>query len=197
MPIFVPFGIAAAVVAAAITSGSQGVRSRLREWLVMAIGALSLLPFLWVWYPQGMRAVFAGWGDAGAFWTQSPDETVRLLAPVREMVGSHVGAGDRMLMLFDARAGAFRGDVIADSRIANWPILAQSGATSSCLGGSGITHILINGGAIGYYLRRGADPVALQLPKLDRFVEVCTRPIGSVNGFVLLQLVTSSGRDIP
>lgn len=198
LPIFVPFSVAASVVSSKLIATSTGVRSRIREGLVMVVGILSLLPFLWSWYPQGIRSVIAGIGDARLSWSQSPDETVRLLGPVRDLVHSHVGDGDRMLMLFDARGGAFRADVITDSRIANWPILAQTAAPSSCLSGTGITHVLVNGGAIGYYVRRGADPLALHLPALDRFVGDCTMPVGSVNGFSLLRLVSSSStRDMP
>lgn len=189
MPIFVPLSVAVSIGIASIAPETSTARSRLREGCIMALGMLSLVPFLWSWYPQGLRFVIAGWRDSPGAWEQSPDETVRLLGPVRELVRQHVGPGERLLMLFEARGGAFQGDVLADSRVAHWPILAQTDASSTCLGKTAITHVLINGGAINYYVRRGADPRALHLAALDRFVRECTVPVGSVNGFALLRLV--------
>lgn len=93
-----------------------------------------------------------------------------------------------LLMLFDARGYYFRTPVLQDNGIANWPLLVPVLARQDCLRSTGITHVLLNRGAIRYYARRGVDPGTFRLDALERFARDCLTPIYSSGGITLFQI---------
>jgi hypothetical protein len=62
-------------------------------------------------------------------------------------VNERLPRDSRVLMLFEARGYFVRVPVLQDNLIMNWPLLAER-ATPDCLRSAGITHVLINRGAV-------------------------------------------------
>jgi 4-amino-4-deoxy-L-arabinose transferase-like glycosyltransferase len=177
----VPALAVATVLAVEAASARLGTRLGvpMRRVLGAALVVVALLPLT-----GALRQRFLG-GDAvllrhavGAasaqeVWRRHPDGTARSYAPVIGNVHALVPAQGRVLMLWEARALPLERDVLADVMLSNWSFLAQSAAPSRCLAGTGITHVLIGGGAAEYYVARGADPRAFRIPELTAFRERC------------------------
>lgn len=109
-------------------------------------------------------------------------------ADVVSFVNERVPEGSRILMLFEARGYYFRVPVYQDNVIANWPLLSAKAAAPDCLRSAGITHVLVNRGALAYYTRRGLDLDALRLETLDSFARACLLPIYSGGGFTVFEM---------
>jgi hypothetical protein len=98
----------------------------------------------------------------------------------------------RVLELFDARGYFFRRAVLADPRLTNWPLLAQSPAAADCLRPLGITHVLVGNGSASYYVSRGLSREVLLLDDLDGFVARCLRPVFVAPGTTVYQVTRPS-----
>jgi len=188
---------ALAVAAAAVASGMM------RTWLPrrarVAVIPLFVLAACW---PLGgaLRARFGGEKillrhsvglvSPDDVWRRHPDNTVRMFAPVAANVQRLVPADGRVLLLWEARALPLQREALADLTLSNWSYLAQSPAYHDCLVGRAITHVLVNSGALGYYLRRGADAEPFYLERFTEFRARCLGPPVSVGpGFKLLKVI--------
>jgi len=109
-------------------------------------------------------------------------------ADVVAFVNEHVPRESRLLMLFDARGYHFHIPVIQDNGAANWPLLAARATAPDCLRSAGITHVLVNRGALDYYARRGLDLGPLRLDALERFARECLSPIYSSGGITVFRV---------
>lgn len=94
----------------------------------------------------------------------------------------------RVLMLFEARGYYFRVPVVQDNGIVNWPMLSAKATAPDCLRSVGITHVLINQGALGYYRRKGVAVNALRWDALQPFAEACLVPIYSAGGIAVFRI---------
>lgn len=115
----------------------------------------------------------AGRASAAEVWMQHPDFAVSQLAVAVRAVSAQVPESGLVLMLFEPRGFAFDRRVLQDVLLSNWSYVSQSPAAGSCLAGSGITHVLVNTGAISYYVNRGVEPQYLRLQELQRFAQRC------------------------
>ena len=95
---------------------------------------------------------------------------------------------DRILFLFEARGLYFDRNVLQDNVLTNWPLLRATGATERCLEATGITHILLNQAAMGYYQRRGLDPTDVEWQHFSSFQARCLEPVFDEAGFSLFQV---------
>ncbi len=184
------------VTAAGIGRALGRAPARRQRWWLSAMVLVALWPALsfvrsWGIGPALGHAV--GLTADGEYRLSHPDPTVRLFAGIPPMADSAVGSGV-LLLLFDARGGAFRSEVLADTRSWNWPVLAQSTAVDECLAGTGITHVLLNLGAANYYVGRGASPDALYLPQFGSFARNCLVLLREESGFVLFRVDPTTAR---
>ena len=73
-------------------------------------------------------------------------------------------------------------------RSVNWPLLSAKAVWPDCLRSVGITHVLLNVGAIQYYAVRGVDLAPLRLRALQRFAGHCLAPIHTAGGFTVFEV---------
>jgi hypothetical protein len=94
------------------------------------------------------------------------------LMQVSSYINRHVPKQSRILMLFEARGFYFEVPVLRDTRSTNWLLLSQLASPLGCLRSLGITHVLVNLGALRYYAERGLDPRSRYLrgKELGRFI---------------------------
>ena len=90
--------------------------------------------------------------------------------------------------MLEGRGYYFRVPVLQDNVIMNWPLLSTKAAWPDCLRSVGITHVLLNVGAIQYYALRGVDLAPLRLRALRRFTDQCLNPIHVAGGFRLFEV---------
>lgn len=88
----------------------------------------------------------------------------------------------RILMLYDARGYYYRREVLQDNVLQHWPLLVTMGYTDRCLEGTGITHVLLNRGAVDYYIRRGMDPARVLWDRFPEFERRCLEPLAVAPG---------------
>ncbi len=74
-----------------------------------------------------------------------------------------MGRVERRAVYLEARGYNFRVPVIQDNELTNSPLLATAEVPLRCLRPARISHVLLNTGARGYYIRRGLDPVGFRL----------------------------------
>ncbi len=103
-------------------------------------------------------------------------------------VNGHIQQTDRVLMIYEARGYYFIVPVIQDNALTNWPLLMRTDAVSDCLRSTGISHVLLNYGALGYYIRRGLDPEVLQWEAFQKFAQRCLTPVQEGQGFALFRV---------
>ena len=106
-------------------------------------------------------------------------------AQVVAYVNQNLAPDDRVLMLFEARGFYFNVPVIQDNILVNWPLLATKLPAIGCLESSGISHVLINTGALDFYLQRGLDPDVAQWNTFNEFAERCLASVYSMGSHVL------------
>lgn len=195
----IPAVAVALVAALEEVSAWAGARigGAMRRTLGVALAATALLPLtgaLRQRFFAGDRVLLRhaiGLVSAQEVWHLHPDFTVRAFAPVLANVRRIVPADGKILMLWEARGLPFGREVLVDVMLSNWSYLAQSRALADCLAGTGITHILANKGAVGYYVSRGADPQAFLLDRFRAFRERCVTSHEVVGpGFDLLVVRT-------
>src|SRR5690606_677240 len=92
-----------------------------------------------------------------------------------------------ILMLFEGRGFYFEREVLQDHNSNTWPLLATIGPPD-CLRAAGITHVLLNIGAVDYYVRGGADPAVLRWDEFDAFARRCLTPVARTPAHVLFEV---------
>jgi hypothetical protein len=195
VPALAPLSIVAVVIATEVAS-----RLRFRPALrlvVPLLGGVALGP---------SAAAAAGWLSGTPLFSHAvglTSDSLYLATPrfsdhwrVVRYVNDSLPRNARVLAFFEARAYAMNRSVLADPRLTNWPLLAETRAPDDCLQSLGITHVLVGHGSIGYYLSRGLDPAALRLDAFDRFVARCLEPIFAVSGATVYRLAPPSAAGI-
>lgn len=200
IPPLVPLTVAAV---AGIVAGLGALRRavedasirRLRRPALLAVAAVGLLPTGRAVAERLSRAPFAehaaGFVSREAFLAEHADPAVSALNRVAPALGGGE-AGDRTLLLWESRAMWLDADVIRDTRGTNWPVLAALADPDRCLPRADATHVLVNVGALDYWLDRGLEPETVRLPALQRFIDRCLEPTHREAGFLLYRL-----RDAP
>lgn len=154
---------------------------------VLLVGGLywtGQVMYRWVRYTEAVPHLVgarSGW----SFLRSHVDPTIRFAAPTMERVNSTLPDDSRVLMLFEARGFHYRVDVLQDNRLTNWLLLSGTDAPSRCLSGTGITHVLLAGEALRYYVRRGLDPAQLGWTTFPSFYERCLDPVFEQHGYTL------------
>lgn len=158
--------ITASVAAVAPAARAAGPRLAAPDRLRAAVGILAPEDYL-------ARAPVPGFP---AYWD------------VRNRVHEATGPDARILFLFEARGLYFDRRVVQDNVLTNWPLLRATDAVERCLAGTGITHVLVNLGALGYYRARGMDASPLGLEALEEFRDRCLDPVFDRGGFVFFRV---------
>lgn len=161
--------------------------------LLIALALLALVPSAWAMYAwvRHTKALtyLVGASSKAEYMATHIDPGVRTLAPLVEFVNQRLPDRIRILMLYEARGYHFRRPVIEDTRVSNWPLLAHRLAADDCLSRTGITHVLLNAGAVRYYLQRGSDPDVFMWDSFQRFAERCMgEPIYRNPAFLLFEI---------
>ena len=188
LPGVVPLAALGAVALVRVTA-----RFRRGDIVLAALGIAALLPAALAATSATTRAGahrhFAGELGPGTYLARH-FEYGPLHGVMRQVNGLQPDA--RVLMLFDARGFHAPRTVLQDNKLSNWAYLdglRRAGAIGDCLQGSGATHVLINRGALDFYLRSGAlDLDALRVPALRDLVERCGTPVWERAGMSLLEL---------
>lgn len=106
-----------------------------------------------------------------------------------QAVNDRVPPDGKVLLFFEARGFYFEPEVIQDNVLTNWPLLAaRTAEPGSCLGSSGITHILAANAAVNYYIRRGANPELFRGDLFPAFADRCLEPVHRGRGFILFRV---------
>ena len=174
-------GTAAGVVALGDLLGGR-ISTGMRRALGAVLIGVALLPLTGALRQRFVRgdAVLVrhalGLASAQEVWRRHPDGTARDLGPTVFNTLRVVPEGGRILMLWEARGGAFPRETYVDVMLSNWSYVAQSPGFGDCLKGTGITHLLVGAGSVEYYVNRGADPRAFLLDRFANFRERCLGP---------------------
>jgi hypothetical protein len=113
---------------------------------------------------------------------------IQNFAPMIIYINRNLSKDSYTLMLFEARGFYFKPRIIQDNKAANWPLLLQTSTLDECLNSVGITHVLVNYGALNYYHNRGANLSKLQIEKLYRFVDQCFTTIYKTSSHTLYEV---------
>lgn len=103
-------------------------------------------------------------------------------------VNEQLPADARLLLLWEARGYHLRVPVLQDNGIVNWPMLAARADPPGCLRSSGLTHVLVNEGALAYYRSRGMQLDGPHWGVLPRFAQACLDPLYSSGGISVFRL---------
>jgi hypothetical protein len=195
IPALPPLAVAAAAASDAL---ARRLPPTLRGWAFAAFGLIAIIPLAPALSSRfGGHAVLLqhaiGTATARDVWVWHPDPVVRSYAPAIAAVHAQVPRNGRVLMLWEARVFPLERDALADVRLSNWSYLAQSPVVDDCLRGTGITHVLVNTGALEFYTGRGARRDAFRLDQFERFRSRCVAEQAELEtGFELMTLATAS-----
>ena len=109
-------------------------------------------------------------------------------AQVVTYANQHLNSTNRILMLFEARGLYFNIPVIQDNMLTNWPLLSTKLESIGCLEDSGISHVLVNGGALSFYFERGLSRNVVRWKKFQQFSDRCLFPIYQGVGHILYEV---------
>ncbi len=158
------------------------------RWVQRLLAATTLLVLVGTGHLSYLLAI-NGRHLAYAFGAVSRDAFLKArtrdYADVVQFVNERLPKESRILMLFEGRGYYFRVPVLQDNVIVNWPLLSAKAVWPDCLRSAGITHVLLNVGAIQYYVVRGVDLAPLRLRALQRFADHCLTPIHTAGGFTV------------
>ena len=182
------------VVAHVMVTASERLLSRSTAHLMLVLlGALALMlsasPGMMYAWMTGTKAMAHLVGATSAEEYLADHFAFRLFAPVIRYANTRLPEDSRILMLFESRAYYFKPSVVQDIRLTNWPLLSQTLAPGDCLEASGITHVLLGNGALGYYVERGLNEEIIQWEAFREFEQRCLEPVYVGRAFVLYQLM--------
>lgn len=115
----------------------------------------------------------------------------RLQREFEASVNQGLPSGSRVLMLFEARSFYLRALMMQDARNTNWLLLSHLASPDECLRSLGVTHVLVNYGAMDYFSSLSPESAVLYFRprELKEFVkEHLTPEIEGLNGSVLYRL---------
>ncbi|MFQ5678303.1 MAG: hypothetical protein ACE5HP_02475 [Gemmatimonadota bacterium] len=188
IPALVPLTVAGVY---AVAEGARRLPVRWRAAVVAPVSALAL-------WPAARAAAFrveeapvlayaAGALPEDGFLARHRGLEVRPYLAMRTLL-SQVPETARVLLLFDARGHGTRRRVLQDNDGTNWPFLAAGPGPKRCLANAGITHVIVNEGALRYYLDAGPGPESVSWSAFQRFARRCLREDGRAVGIVLYRV---------
>ncbi len=191
IPAVAPFTIVATLCIE--TLGLRLVPARSRTWLSALVIAVALLPSgknMGLWFSKTAAVKhLSGFSSREAYLrTSLVPAGSRAYADIAFYVNRHLPQDSRVLMLLEARGYYFDVPVIQDNTLTNWQLLSQTEAAHDCLRSAGISHVLLNAGALAYYTGRGLDPRLLRWETFQQFAERCLVPIYEGRGFILYRV---------
>jgi len=192
IPAFVPLTLVTTALAIEFSQRiSVGVRAVARTFLVLVtVFPAALAMAVWISGTSSLsHLVGATSGNAYRRTHLLPE--VRAHARVAEFANRAIPPSGRLLMIFEARGLYLRPAVIEDTRLTNWALLASRLGPGQCLSNSGITHVLVNGGAAEFYVERGVPPDVLRWDEFERFAARCLTPIYADSGLTLYRVGNS------
>jgi hypothetical protein len=90
-----------------------------------------------------------------------------------DLVNSELPTESRILLLYEARSYYFERQVLQDNLWTNWPLLASTLDQDPCLETTGLTHVVINKGAVSYLVDGGMDLDLVEWPQWEVFRDRC------------------------
>lgn len=99
---------------------------------------------------------------------------------------------DLILLLFEARGYRFDTPTVQDNVLLNWTLLSPAIQPPRCLETSGITHVLVATGVLGYFQLRGLDPASIGWEQFGPFASRCLVTVESGRGWTLLEVRAAS-----
>lgn len=90
-----------------------------------------------------------------------------------DLVNSELPPESRILLLYEARSYYFEREVLQDNLWTNWPLLASTLDQDPCLETTGLTHVVINKGAVSYLVDGGMDLDLVEWPEWEAFRNRC------------------------
>jgi hypothetical protein len=189
LPAIPAFSLVAAVVAHRFI---EKVTRERAVAILLAVGSLvAILPAARavgteVLIPERVRAA-VGALDPEAYLMEGGDAGFPAFWNARNLVHRSTGPEARILFVLEARGFYFHREVLQDNGLTNWPILRSTGALDDCLAETGITHILLNLSALGYYQARGMDPAPLGLDAFQEFNH-CLDLIFNEGGYIFFRV---------
>lgn len=190
IPASVPLTLAA--VHMLVRTSERHLSIAMGRLLLVALAAIALVPsartaYVWLRHTEALPYLI-GATSGEEYMATHLDPGVRTLVPVVRFVNQRLPEGSRILMLYEARGFYFRRPVIEDTWVTNWPLLAHRLPRDRCLEQAGISHLLVNYGAVSYYLRRGVDPRLFQWQAFTDFADRCLgEPVFQDPAFLVFQ----------
>jgi hypothetical protein len=186
IPALVPLAIAGCHLTASLARRAlspYAARIALAAVLVLALVPSTLAVDSW-WSRSGTVSHFFGATSRATYLHRN----ARPLAEMTSRINQRLPEDSRILMLFDARGFYFERDVIQDNLVANLPLVMARWDGRSCLGDAGVTHMLLNTGALGYYRGGGLDLNLVRWREFERFREHCLELVDRNASFELYML---------
>jgi hypothetical protein len=189
MPIIAPFTI----VAVHVTLGRLVSLFGLKK----ALALFYTLSLIVLWQPAKAMAFWTTQRATFAYLAGFTSQNDYLLtgalpgyayANIVSYVNRHIPSGNKVLFLFEARGFYFDVPVIQDNLLTNWPLLASRVSSLHCLESTGISHVLVHGASLEYYLMRGLDPGTVQWDTFRQFEEECLVPVLEESDYVLYRI---------
>jgi hypothetical protein len=192
IPAYAPLTVATAYVAVRMTDRlfpSPGAR----RLLLISLTALALFPSakaMYVWFSKSdVLGNLVGATSQQQYLATGYNFYSRMADATNERIPEDA----KVLMLFEARGWFFEPEVVQDNILTNWALLAPyANGDTTCLGSTGISHLLLSELALRYYVNRGTDPSVLAWEQFQVFAERCLELTYREPGFALLRLKTIS-----
>lgn len=197
-PVIAPLTIVAVYVVGEIFAQLSHTRAaQAATGLFALLTIIVLLPTLGAMYTWVTRTATLGY-VAGIYSREEYLARTRLFssepayADITSYINRHPAQNSRVLMVLEARGYYFDVPVIQDNRLTNWPLFGQKASIQGCgsLHSAGISHVLVNAGALGYYISRGLSPRLHRLlwGSFPRFARRCLTAIYQNSDFVLYRV---------
>lgn len=193
IPALAPLSAAAAVVLA--RTAARFLPHRKGAWLCAGLVALASAPAFanlgqWLHKSLALEHLIGTASKEEVLLNAQVPVGSREYARVVSYVNRSIPPQSRVLMIAEARGFYFNVPVIEDGDLANWPLLSRTRAAKDCLRGTGISHVLVNNGALDYYVGRGLSPGLLERPAFGEFSRKCLTMIRQEDGYDLYRART-------
>lgn len=130
-------------------------------------------------------ALASGRISRGDYRLTARDVEIAPYARITSRVNALLGPEARVLLLFEPRGLGFEARVIQDHLMTNWLLLAPALSPPRCLESTGITHVFVGTGTLGYLVDRGLDPRSVAWDRFDDFAARCLDVVEQHDDFSL------------
>jgi hypothetical protein len=191
IPVIVPLTIAVVhLTVLQLTRVVGEKRSKMVMYLIALVVLWPTIQMVSLWTVNKMAAAYlAGFSSREDYLMSNvfpPD--YHPAAQVVSYVNQHLSPTNRVLMLFEARGFYFKVPVIQDNILTNWPLLSGKAASIGCMQATGISHVLVNLGALSFYLERGLNPDVIRWKQFHEFADKCLSPVYQGVGHILYEV---------